>query len=78
MAAQLELRPGRQASYPAPERYLSSSESSVSGLRAAILQSLRAHQAECLPRSIYESGPSLHRAAPRRTLRAKGRKADPL
>lgn len=76
--AQLKLRSGRQAPYPTPERYLPSPKSSLSRLRAALIKSVRADQAERIPRPVDESRPRLYRAAPGRVVRLERRQAYPL
>jgi serine/threonine protein kinase len=76
--AQQESRSHRRTPHLATPRLIHTPQPPVSRLRAAVLQSLRADQAESIPRTQHSARQSLHGPITRRFNCAEGSAAHPL
>lgn len=57
------MRSARRASHLATTRFVHPQEPFVSSIRTALIQLVRAHQAEPIPRPEHAAGEGVHRAA---------------
>lgn len=76
--AQHPMRPARRTPHPPPKRLLHPPKPSLSRLRAALVEPVRAHQAEPVPRPEHAARQGVHGAVVGRDVGIEGCEVDTL